>query len=646
MKNILACFISIFCIFSALSLEAKNYTRKAVRPAASDHTWQDYEYNFNLDENGNLTGTNTFTKVYNASPTRWKNSGYYGEYLKMYTGYETLTITVLPGKRNYKYTVTSNVVEWQWDTHLLKWVKNRFMPANGTRTFTIKDGKLNGPFEVPVISSPFGITFMCGNSSNGVIPNGETIRWKFYDYTESTPQPRMEIKSEGSNTRINVTTYLKDVEKIDIDGNTGLGSFAEGKSGYYVKLDFPFIKKLDGELPLLLAVGDLSHIGLYELEKYSWIPLPDIYDDNYVNPYDPVTKILDNGHKLVSTLQKDKSVYTEETWEENGYSYFQKYDGTYHPAVGRKEVGDTVFLHYKGINGKNSSGFERGFITGKKYYVTEHRGNSDYSIDYTHAESDGYIVINIEKSKRVLYAYSNNEENKPMLSISEFESYRKADSKYGVFKVVDKNGIITVPADLTEELSQSARDFVKFVNHPYIKNIYPTEFSLKEITMNPKGGWRVEYSGQYNPSEKKRYEDYYQKMFRIMEGPKNPLKELQSSIGMELDIPDYDFTVEKKINAKIVGKRTAKLLKELPKWLNDKLGKDEKIKRWPNGVKKSFLKNNISDDFEKAWVSRIVKNGKDISVYVTTVGNREIVKNGKGISVYVPTLVNRDKEKQ
>ncbi len=38
-------------IFLGMYASAENYTRKAERPGASDHTWSDMDYNFNLDEN-------------------------------------------------------------------------------------------------------------------------------------------------------------------------------------------------------------------------------------------------------------------------------------------------------------------------------------------------------------------------------------------------------------------------------------------------------------------------------------------------------------------------------------------------------------------------------------------------------------------
>lgn len=41
-----------FVIISGMYADAKNYTRKAERPGASDHTWSGCDYDFNIDENG------------------------------------------------------------------------------------------------------------------------------------------------------------------------------------------------------------------------------------------------------------------------------------------------------------------------------------------------------------------------------------------------------------------------------------------------------------------------------------------------------------------------------------------------------------------------------------------------------------------
>ncbi|MDE6271881.1 MAG: hypothetical protein K2M31_02610 [Muribaculaceae bacterium] len=606
--------ILLFSLFYGLTSEAKNYTRKAVRPAASDNTWSDYDYNFNLDDNGNLTGTNTFTKVYNSAPTKGINSSW----RKMYTGYETLVISVLPGNRNYKYTMINNVTEWEWDSHLLKWVKSRVMPTNGTRSFTIKNGKLNGPFEIPVVASYFGINFICGNASDGIIPDGSTFRWKDYDYTKSAPRYPMEIKSDGDSTLINVVTYLEDVMHRNLDGPSGLGKFGESESGYYIVLDFPFIRNLGGDIPLLTHVESLSGIGLYKLERYTHIPLPDVYCNSYINPYDPVTKTLPNGHTLISTRQRDGSIHTKEIWEENGYSYYQKYDGAYHPAIGNRQVGDTLFLHYKNLNGKNSSDEEQGYILNKKYYLKTLKDNGrNYTVDYSHAQSDGYIVIADGYTQR--YAYCDNKENRPALTTYKLNS--NADkTEYAVFKEIDSNGVIRLPASLTEEMQGEALAFINFINHPYIKRLYPTKFSLKEISMNSSGivtGWEGDWGKRTIPyNEKKQFLDYYRKMLGLTRSPDNPLKKLQSSIGMELDIPDYDYRVTKKIDNKIVGKRTAKLLNELPKYLNKKLGTGKDT--WPNGIKKSFLKGKTTDDIKDARISRIVKNGNEIDVYVTS----------------------------
>lgn len=121
-------------------------------------------------------------------------------------------------------------------------------------------------------------------------------------------------------------------------------------------------------------------------------------------------------------------------------------------------------------------------------------------------------------------------------------------------------------------------------------------------------------------------------MLALSKKPDNPLTEAATLIGMELDIPDYDV---ENIEAKVVGKRAQRLLKKLTSLLNQKLDQKAPTKIgadgrpyqdiWPNSVKRTFLKDNRWNDFKKAWVSRIAKKGRDVTVWITTEGKEGVI---------------------
>lgn len=122
-------------------------------------------------------------------------------------------------------------------------------------------------------------------------------------------------------------------------------------------------------------------------------------------------------------------------------------------------------------------------------------------------------------------------------------------------------------------------------------------------------------------------------MLALSKKSDNPLTEVAAQIGMELDVPDYDV---EKIEAKVIGKRTTRLLKKLESLLNQKINKKGATKIgsdgrpyqdiWPNSVKRAFLKDNRWNDFKKAWVSRIAKNGNSVTVWITTINDNGVEK--------------------
>ncbi|MBO4955969.1 MAG: hypothetical protein J6C77_06165 [Muribaculaceae bacterium] len=642
MRTLTTLLLALVLMAPGFNVNAKNYFHKEARPAASDHTWYGYDYNFNISEDGYLSGTNTFSIVYNSAPTKWHNTGYYGEGIRMYTGHETLTITVLPGDKNYKYVLSTQVVEWQWDTHQLKWVKRRNMPTNGTRTFIVKNWMLSGPFEVPTTTSASGVNFVCGNSVDGVIPDNSSLSWKVYDYSKNTPQSGLVLKSEGDSLKINVLKYLEDVEKIDVSGNNGLARFGTDQFGICVELAFPYVKGQDVN-NILDAIASMTQDPSVRkcLEKYSFITLPYLYYDNYIDPYAPVTTILPNGHKLVSTLQPDNHVYTLETWEEDGYSYAIKNEGSANPpTIGTKTVDGKKYIHvirtYRYDNYE-----EKGFFDNGKYYLTyinrKERDNPiKYEIDWTPYESDGYCIISDSKGKKYAVAQEDSERH-TYYSLNIPSAYTKQEFEYYIFKEEAKDGTVTVSANNTPLLSSQAKEFIRFVSHPYIREKYKSAYKIIRVTMDSDGNvilsrpvkedWQTP---EYYKSLNDRF-GWEAQMLALSKRSDNPLTEAAALIGMELDVPDYDV---EKIEAKVIGKRAARLLKKLVSLLNQKVNQKGEIKIgpdgrpyqdiWPNSVKRAFLKDNRWNDFKKAWVSRIVKQGSSVTVWITTINDRGV----------------------
>ena len=211
--------------------------------------------------------------------------------------------------------------------------------------------------------------------------------------------------------------------------------------------------------------------------------------------------------------------------------------------------------------------------------------------------------------------------------------------EFNIFKEVDAEGQKTVSPDNADELSRQAKDFIHFARHPYTKSNYPTTYSLNRITMN--GDGEVVFADGRHTSDRK-YADYYRKLLEMSKNPDNPLATFPALIAMELDIPDYDTD---KNNAKIVGKRTSKLLNTLISDLKKGLKRDKLTYEvtWPSGAKRAFLKGKSADDFSSAKVSRIVKQGQDVTVYVTTVkdnGQRKVTAMKLQGNISVDTYAN------
>lgn len=388
----------------------------------------------------------------------------------MYTGHETLTITVLPGDKNYKYVLSTDVTEWQWDTHLLKWAKRRDMPTNGTRTFIIKHWLLSGPFEVPTITTALGVHFVCGNSVDGVIPDSSSLSWKVYDYSQNTPQNGLSFQSVGDSIRINIVKYLEDVKKMDLSGNNGLGRFAMDKFGACIGLSFPYVKgQYENNILDVVASKEQDPLVSKCLKKYSFISLPDLYCDEYVDPYAPVTEFLPNGHKLVTTLQPNQSVHTLETWEENDYLYTKKYEGHEEPTIGKKTVDGKQFIHVISTD-RYDYYEEKGFFDKGKYYLTyinrkELNNPTNYKIDWTPYESEGYYIIFDSESSK--YAVAQEDSVRPSyLSLIISSSYLNKDFEHNIFKEVSKDSLTTVSVYNNASLSPQAKEFINLHRIP------------------------------------------------------------------------------------------------------------------------------------------------------------------------------------
>lgn len=266
----------IFTILTALILttsmspetQAKNYSHRAKRPTTPDHTWSGYDYNFNVDENGYLTGTNVFVKVYNTTPTRRPNAGHDEGGTRMCTGYESLAITVLPGFYCYRCTLKTAVVEWQWDAHQSKWVRRPAIISNGVRSFLVKDGIVDGGFEIPVAADLFGAHIIRGVSKDGILPSGSSISWVIYDYSKDAPTSITKIKSKGTDNRMNIENYMADVLKEELTG-----SFGSDENGTWVKLRFPIVGETHDLLP---TIGNLTGTSSI-LDAYNQVTLPDVF---------------------------------------------------------------------------------------------------------------------------------------------------------------------------------------------------------------------------------------------------------------------------------------------------------------------------------------------------------------------------------
>lgn len=637
-------------VFSCLFASAETYTRKANRGGASDHNWSDYEYSFTLDGDDRLTGTNTFSLVYNDKPTRWHNLDYYGEGIIMLTGHETLTITRLPGENNYKYTLTTDVTRWQWDTHLLKWVKSSNDPTNGTRSFTLKNWMLDGRFDIPVLQGTLVADFLCGNSVNGVIPNGEAMSWKQYNYDGNSPRIFFEAKSVGDEQRINFETYME-AEHPELDNWNRYGVFGSCSKGTRVEMKFPMTDSYLHHVNLLQIVGDMTGC-VKALDRYRWILLPELYKDDYVyvDPYEPVTEVLPDGRTKTTTLQHDGTEHIEYTWiDDEGYSCRELFDGDIHPTTGIKTVGDTTFVHYDYSLHRDKK-VERSYIVNGEYFPT-------YIEDASNDEPvNTYYICWSEKDKgtaAVSHSHGTNiaQASRDQLYITKTESdaivsidtltlrshYYGRNYTYYVLKKVDKDGYKTVHYSNVDELSPEAQTFVEFVQHPYIQHKYPSNFTLGNITMTPEG--KIHAGKKHAVAQNRQvrqtastYDEWILKMQSLCNQTNNPIKVMQNTIAMDLSVPDYDID---RVSDKVVGKRAAALIKTLVSNLNKKLKKGETkvdsrgnsyLDIWPNDIKKEFMHENRTEDFEKAWVSRMVKQGDVVKVYVTTVNDRSVEK--------------------
>lgn len=620
----------LYCSMIPTSISAKNYTHKATRPAASDHTWCGYDYNFNIDdESGSLTGTNTFSLVYNTVPPQWYNDEYTLINPKYsFTGHETLTITVDPGEFNYTYTLTTAVVQWVWDTHLLKWVKYNDCPMNGTRTFRIRDGIVSGSFEFPIAVGATGARFIFGNSRDGLIPQNGKIGWKAYDFTDANPTVlNAEIVPEGNNVRINIEAYIKDVIK-----NPDIMRMTSDENGTSTQLRFPITGDKLNYVDIFDACGSLAGVNIND---YAYILLPDLYYDKYVDPFAPVTTILPNGHQLETTLQPNGSYNEVESWEENGYSYVRKkIEGNEKPVIGKKTVNDTTLIHY--ID-KHLGIEEHGFYLSGRYYMTKlknakDRSDNDVTIDWSKLHSDGFYVIDDKSYGERYYCLPSEDAGTPT-----FEHLIKSGIlglEYGkfAFKSVDSDGNTTILITNKSLMTPQAEAELREERHPYLLNQFkeqnkeiPADYTPVQpfaITLKPDGSVKAMSLQPRNLTgrEKLDYQDYDTMWYQFLSNARrtNALSEIASLINMELEIPDYDTD---KIDAKVIGKRTSELLKKLTSLLNQKLNQ-KSTNVWPNGAKKAFLHGNRWKDFKKAQISRIVKNHTDITVYVTTINDK------------------------
>lgn len=615
-------FICLLAVISGIILNSgdvsgKNYSRRAPRPTTSDHTWSDFDYNFNLDEGGRLTGTNIFTLVYNTTPPRWYNDGY-GIYRKICkTGSETLKITELPGDDIYRYTLTTNVTIWDWDEHLHKWAKRNPLPFNGTRTFIVKDGVVDGKFEFPITTNAFlDVTMIYGSAADGLIPSDGKVSWRFYGQNKPTENYDKEIVPEGDSIRISLCEYVTEVLKTHI-----LGSMEESESGSLIRMAFPITNKETIEL-----CGRDANVGSL-LDNYLYIGLPDVYCNRYVNPYDPVTTILPNGHTQVTTLNPNQSKDIVETWTENGFNYKKELkNGIETPIRGTKTSNDTLFIHIID-NASNSSVEETGFKTKGKYYMTRLKDGKDLvEIDWSPFVSEGYYIISNNGNK--YFAVDNkNSARHTFRGLTVESKFYKAEYGNFVFKIIDNSGAKTVSVENEPEMTPEAKEYIRFRTHPYIVNLFKETYS-QNVSRNftPPAISTITFLSNGAVERIRPKESLWGQFVYDLDNPgKNPLTKIAALIAMELDVPDYDVN---KIDEKIVGKRTAKMMKKLCSLLKQKNNHKAEIKIsaqgktyqeiFPNNAKKHFTNSNRYIDYKKVEITRIVKKGGKMTVFLQT----------------------------
>jgi hypothetical protein len=181
MRRLLILITSIIFCISTFS-EVKTYTEKAITPIVDNIYYHDFEYTYNINSEGKLTGINTFSVVYQKSPP--PRDLYSELHTTLRTGKETLTIVCDPRNTgNRTMTYTNTVQYWYFDRKSWTWKKRFNDRLYGEYTIKLIDWRLSGTFSIPIgeYNSTSNYTYISGTSINGEIPEGKSLLFGYID---------------------------------------------------------------------------------------------------------------------------------------------------------------------------------------------------------------------------------------------------------------------------------------------------------------------------------------------------------------------------------------------------------------------------------------------------------------------------------
>lgn len=275
------------------------------------------------------------------------------------------------------------------------------------------------------------------------------------------------------------------------------------------------------------------------------------------------------------------------------------------------------------------------------FITTDRNHKNNISIDWEHLQTDGhYIIDDVDYSKKY---YCLESEKTDMTTFDHIVKSALTGVEYGkyVYKSVERNGLTFILASNKKLMIPQAINFIRNDwNSPALLQLFKD--NDKDIPANYKprniyGVW-LDDNGNVKSyafedrnmtgRQKYDYDEYDNKWIEFRKANPTLLSDIANLISMELDIPDYDTT---KPDAKIVGKRTAKLLKQLCSMLKEKNHKAEmKLDSkgipyqdiWPNNAKKAFTNGNRWINYKKVSVERVTKTGNKVTVLLNLLSDK------------------------